>query len=303
MGVRITYLCVILCTSCNGIGIGIDLARYPIDSPTSDEYLQMLNVARRSLAETGCASFPGFLTAEATAEAASEAAAKSPSAFVTDSTHNAWQLPDDDPARPPDDVRNVRMRTRVASTAYDELDEGGALKRLYQYDEFVQFVGAVTSQPRLYRLADPLGACSINVFRPGWHHAWHFDESEFTTTLSLQQAERGGEFEFTPPLRRSQAELAEPAVARILNERSPYRVSCVVADAGGDATAPPVTTAPFAPGTLQIFAGRYSLHHVKRVADDATRERLVAVMCFATEPGKVNSAEVQQMFWGRSVEV
>jgi len=26
-------------------------------------------------------------------------------------------------------------------------------------------------------------------------------------------------------------------------------------------------------------------------------------MCFATEPGKVNSAEVQQMFWGRSVEV
>ena len=168
------------------------------------------------------------------------------------------------------------MRTRVASTAYDELDEGGALKRLYQYDAFVQFVGAVTSQPRLYRLADPLGACSINVFRPGWHHAWHFDESEFTTTLSLQQAERGGEFEFTPPLRRSQAELAEPAVARILNERSPY--------------------------TLQIFAGRYSLHHVKRVADDATRERLVAVMCFATEPGKVNSAAVQQMFWGRSVE-
>ena len=151
-------------------------------------------------------------------------------------------------------------------------------------------------QARLFRLADPLGAVSINIFRPGWHHAWHFDESEFTTTLCLQQSDAGGEFEFTPPLRRSQDDLAAPAVASAIASYSPYRPTV------GDSLPPPppVSVAGFEPGTLQIFAGRYSLHHVKRIPDTATRERLVAVLCFASEAGVVNSPEVQRMFWGRS---
>ena len=65
------------------------------------------------------------------------------------------------------------MRTRVASTAWDEIE--GPLRALFEYNGLVDFVGAVLGQ-RLYRLADPLGACSVNIFRPGWHHAWHFDE-------------------------------------------------------------------------------------------------------------------------------
>jgi hypothetical protein len=53
----------------------------------------------------------------------------------------------------------------------------------------------------------------------------------------------------------------------------------------------------FAPGDLQVFGGRYCLHRVDPVQGD--RDRLVAVLCFASEPGMVNSAVVQQMFWGR----
>ena len=60
------------------------------------------------------------------------------------------------------------------------------------------------------------------------------------------------------------------------------------------------TVASFEPGTLQIFAGRYSLHHVKRIPEDAKTDRLVAVLCFAGERGVVNSPSVQQMFWGRT---
>lgn len=278
-------------------GLGIDFESYPIDGPfTTSKLHSIVDNARRSLVETGCASFPGFLTPEATALAASEAASKSANAFVTDSEHNVWQLPHDDPTRSAADVRNTRMRTRVASIAYDELDSESPLRRLYAYDPLVDFVAAVTSQPRLFRLADPLGACSVNIFRPGWHHAWHFDEAEFTVTLSLQQSDQGGEFEFTPPLRRHQHDLAAPAVARILNERSPYRVA---ADYDSGSVTPLVTAAPFVPGTLQIFAGRYSLHHVKRISQGASRERLAAVLCFATEPGVVNSPSCQRMFWGR----
>ena len=72
----------------------------------------------------------------------------------------------------------------------------------------------------MFRLADPLGACSVNIFRPGWCHAWHFDEAKYTTTLCLQQPERGGEFEYSPPLRDDVADLAACAVAGIVNAHS-----------------------------------------------------------------------------------
>ena len=282
---------------------GVDLDGYPIHRPGSPAYQTLVEAARASLAETGCASFPGFFTPPATTRAAGEARAAAPRAFVTDATHNAYQLPGTDQALPDTHPRNVPMRTRVASTAYDELD-GSQLHALYNFDPFVRFVGDVTSAaPRLYRLADPLGACSVNIFRPGWHHAWHFDESEYTTTLCLQQSSEGGQFEFTPPLRKSQADLVAGVVAKVLTERSGYNADTGEHEDEVDAgiPLPCISTASFEPGTLQIFAGRYSLHHVKRIPEHAVGDRLVAVLCFATEPGIVNSREVQEMFWGRSV--
>ena len=35
----------------------------------------------------------------------------------------------------------------------------------------------------------------------GWAHAWHFDESPFSTTIMLQTAQEGGHFEHTLPIR------------------------------------------------------------------------------------------------------
>ena len=33
---------------------------------------------------------------------------------------------------------------------------------------------------------------SVNIFRPGWEHAFHFDQSAFSTTLMLQRPDGGG---------------------------------------------------------------------------------------------------------------
>ena len=63
------------------------------------------------------------------------------------------------------------------------------------------------------------------------------------------------------------------------------------------AACPAVRAAPFAPGTLQNFAGRSSQHRDSKVEG----ERLVAVYCFSDVEGFVNSPEVQRMFWGRAV--
>ena len=56
---------------------------------------------------------------------------------------------------------------QVASVAYDFLPANGVLSRLYQTDAFVEFLRDVLGLPALYRLEDPFGACSINLFKPG----------------------------------------------------------------------------------------------------------------------------------------
>ena len=268
----------------------VNLERYPIGDLSSAEGRVLVEQARRDLVDEGCASFPCFLAPGALADAVAEATAAAPSAFATDDTHNAYQLSDTDATLLATHVRNQQMRTRVASTACDELDESRAIRALYASDELLGLVKAITGK-NAHRLADPLGAASINVFRSGWSHAWHYDESEFTVTLSLVQAAEGGAFEFTEPLRRSVDDLAYETTAAVINDHSEYGVE----PAG--AACPAVRAAPFAPGTLQIFAGRSSLHRVSKVEG----ERLVAVYCFSDVEGFVNSPEVQRMFWGRAV--
>jgi hypothetical protein len=257
----------------------VDLARYPIADPSSAAARRTIFDCRRQLAETGVALLTGFLTPEATAAMAAEACAHAGRAFFCDSTHNVYLEPEDG-AFPPDHPRRRRLHTVVGSIAYDLLPAASPLHRLYNWDNLLEFVGQVLGRPALYRLADPLGALSINVFRPGGRHSWHFDETEYTTTIMLQEAEQGGHFEYLPHLRRADAGEYD-TVRRVLDgdERGVQRLL-------------------FTAGSLSIFAGRVSMHRVTEILGD--RLRLVAVLAFNGKPGVTNSDAVRKLFWGRT---
>lgn len=257
----------------------VDLARHPIADLTSAAAQELIAQYRRQLAATGVALLQGFLMPQATAAMAAEARAAAPGAFFCDNTHNVYLEPDDG-AFAPDHPRRRRLRTIVGSVAYDRLTAGSPLRRLYGWNNLIEFVRLVLDRPTLYRLADPLGALSINVFRPGGYHAWHFDEAEYTTTIMLQEAEEGGCFEYMPHLRRPDGG-EYGTIRRVLDgdERGVQRL-------------------PFTAGTLSIFAGRLSMHRVTEVLGE--RLRLVAVLAFNGAPGVTNSDEVRQLFWGRT---
>jgi hypothetical protein len=257
----------------------IDRNRYPIDALPSPAGRELVAACRRQLRDDGVALLPGFVAPAAVAAMAAEGRALAGQAFFCDNTHNAYLEPDDG-AFPPDHPRRRRLHTKVGSIAYDLLPAGSPLRRLYNWDPLVDFIGAVLDRPTLYRLADPLGACSINVFRPGGLHAWHFDEAPYSTTLMLQAAEAGGFFEYVPHLRTGDG-AEHDAVGRILD---------------GEEGA--VRRLPFAAGTLSIFAGHVSMHRVTELGGG--RLRLVAVLAFHGKPGVTNSDTVRQLFWGRT---
>ena len=135
---------------------------------------------------------------------------------------------------------------------------------------------------KLYRLADHIGACTVNVYREGDQHFWHFDESPFSVTLSLQAPEGGGAFNAIANTRAGTRRVTPPDVVDKIEEG--------VADGIGEEL-------PFSVGTLSIFGGHRTLHEVTPVVGE--RRRLVAVMCFSEAPDEVNTPECRLRFWGR----
>lgn len=257
----------------------VNLEDYPLHPLSSECARSLVDRCRESMRGTGLCLLPGFIRPGALEQMVAEATTAYPRTFFCHNTHNAY-LREDDPDLPEDHPARRLLRTDVGSIAFDYLPDSGLLSRLYRWDRLTQFIGAVLERAHSYRSADPLGALSINVFEPGGAHAWHFDESEFTVTLMLQPGDNGGLFEYVPSLRDAHDDNYD-GVGRVL-----------------DGCENQVARAPFHPGTLFLFSGRYSLHRVTRLGGKGAR--LVAVLCYESSPGITNSDEVRKLFWGRT---
>ena len=61
-----------------------------------------------------------------------------------------------------------------------------------------------------------------------------------------------------------------------------------------------ITKLSFEPGQLNVFRGKECLHRVTPV--QGTKDRMVAILAYSEQPGMRNSKEVQEMFWGRSLQ-
>jgi len=121
---------------------------------------------------------------------------------------------------------------------------------------------------------------NVMAYRDGEALNWHFDRSEFTTTLLLQAPESGGDFEYRTGL-RSDDDPNYDGVARLLE--------------GSDRQ---VETLRLAPGALNVFRGRNTAHRVTPVA--GARERIIAVFSFYERPGVLFSEEERIGFYGRA---
>lgn len=256
----------------------VNLARYPIADLESPVGAACVLRHRQNYLGTGLCMLPKFIREDALHKLADEGNAVADQAYFCESTHNVY-LTDDDPSLPADDVARRQENTFVGSVAYDRIGKDSTLRRLYLWEPLRQFIGAVLGKLEFYRLADPLGACSINVFVNGGKHGWHFDESEYSVTLMLQQPEEGGAFEYVTGIRGIDNE------TQLLTELL-----------DGDRSR--VVQLPFTPGALLIFGGNKTVHRVTEVRGSVPR--LVPVLCYSDIPNHVNSEKVRKLFWGRA---
>ncbi|HEY5701432.1 MAG TPA: hypothetical protein VIT83_05035 [Gammaproteobacteria bacterium] len=257
----------------------INLSKYPLSRLGSPEGARLIAECHERLSTSGVCVLKEFILPAALDSMVAEARDAEPDAYFGRSSHNAYLQPSDK-TLPAEHPRNFHLESSAGSIACDRLGADSTLRGFYAWDPLVSFMGAVFGNQRIYRSADPLGAVSIDVFREGHRHAWHFDELEYTTSLMLQASEEGGLFEYVPNTRPNGNDTHE-TLTRILR------------DEHNDVSRPATS-----PGDLLVFSGRRSIHRVTEVRGHTSR--LAAVLCFSKRPNAVNSEEVRRLIWGRT---
>ena len=106
------------CSRLEGV---VCLPRYPLEDPSSTQFLSLAQECRETFLRQGIVTLPGFLAQAALASTVREVEGAKSQAWFTDTRHNVF-LDCGDPELPQDHVRNRQLATTVASLAYDRLD-------------------------------------------------------------------------------------------------------------------------------------------------------------------------------------
>ena len=231
----------------------LNLDDFPLDLPGSDGWAALVDQCRADLAADGMFNLPGLMKGAVAADAVSTMAPDHPALRLCETSN----------------------RTLCA----DQI-AGSALLRLYEWPAFAQFLAATMHLPALHVMQDPLARVNVMSYGAGQALNWHFDRSEFTTTLLLQAPEQGGDFEYRSDL-RTDDDPNYDGVARLLR--------------GQDAGVKHITLAP---GTLNVFKGKNTAHRVTPVAGG--KARVIAVFSYYDRPGVIFSEEERIGFYGRA---
>jgi hypothetical protein len=168
----------------------------------------------------------------------------------------------------------------VEVVAYDLFPADSPLRRLYESDSLLDFVRRCLGLDVLHRYADPFGALNLAIMREGDRLGWHFDMTDFVVSIAIQSSESGGDFENAKQIRSARDERYSDVADVLDDERTDL-----------------VRTEPMTPGTLMLFAGRWSMHRVTEIR--GPRPRYVALLAYDTEPGTDSSETLKLSRYGR----
>lgn len=257
----------------------LDLQRYPLDKEGTAQWLEMVDTARSELQANGMFNLKQLLRPEAAQQAAVALRPVMDSqSHIHKRMHNIYFKPDIAGLAP--DHPALRKVETVSRTLCADQIEGSIVLRIYQYEPLIRFIAAAMDKPLLHVMQDPLARANVMSYREGQALNWHFDRSEFTTTLLLQAPEGGGEFQYRSDL-RSDEDPNYDGVAKLLQGEDPA-----------------VHSLSLQAGTLNVFRGKHTAHRVTPV--QGNRDRMIAVFSYYENPGVMFSAEEKLGFYGRA---
>jgi hypothetical protein len=258
----------------------LDLEKYPLNRPESPEYAALVEKCRAALAAEGMFNLPEFFQS-GVAQAAADAAkpAMDSVSFRHARRHNVYfkdSMPGVDDGHP----AMIKSETMNHTLCADQLD-GNPVIDVYEWEPFAAFLAATMSKGKLYQMDDKMARVNVQATRDGEGLNWHFDRSEFTTTILLQSPDIGGQLEYRKDLRTKDNQNYEGVAAML---------------AGED---PDIKRIMPEPGALNVFCGVNTPHRVVPV--QGQKDRVIAIFSYYEQPGVAFSSEEQLGFYGRTI--
>jgi hypothetical protein len=261
----------------------VDLARYPLNRPGSGAWDTLVDRCRANLADRGSTTMAGFLTEPALMAIAEELRSIATHVPIRDHAGSVYARSDLEADLAPDDPRTKRMQWIAGHATRDMLPPYSPAQRLYVSAIFKAFIAAIVGQQRIFEYADPMAGLVATILPPGGCYPWHYDTNEYVVTIMIQPPDSGGEFVYHQNLRGPGDENLD-GLAKVLN---------------GQPDQPP-RSVNAAPGDLQLFLGRYSLHQVTKTA--GATDRHVLVLSYAERPGVIGPVDRTRSVYGRITE-
>ena len=259
----------------------VDLDRYPINEFGSARKA-LIKESNLAIQDDGCVVLKGFIKQERVSELVTECDRVESRGHRNFTRTNPYFLNDREDLPLTHPLRRFYDRSNAFVPA-DNFGPESILRAIFDWSAFSPFVKEVLGEEKFFPYADPLADVTVNLAEEGGGFPWHFDTNNFTVTLAIQNAEHGGDFEYSPMVRSLTDENYE-VVEKVLD---------------GDKNL--IRTLKLEPGDLQIFKGRYSLHRVAPLA--GSRKRYVAIFSYVAEPGMVSSPQRAKELYGRVLPI
>ena len=259
----------------------VDLIKYPIHEvgPARKALIDESNLA---IKDDGCVVLKGFVKQDRISELVAECDRVESQGHRNFTRTNPYFLSDREDLPLTHPLRRFYDRSNAFVPA-DNFGSESILRAIFDWPAFSPFVKEVLGEENFFPYADPLADVTVNLAEEGGGFPWHFDTNNYTVTLAIQNAEHGGDFEYSPMVRSLTDENYE-IVEKVLD---------------GDKNL--IRTLKLEPGDLQIFKGRYSLHRVAPLA--GLRKRYVAIFSYVAEPGMVSSPQRAKELYGRVLPI
>ncbi len=262
----------------------VDLTRYPLTSPNSPQYQQLVDDLTTTLDQTGSASLPGFLKPNAITLMANEGNALEPLAYpgpreATPYFFNYDIANTDEPGHP----TRIKGERQLAQVAYDLIPPESALYKLYHWRPLPDFLAAILGYKELHQMTDHYQSLNISIMQQGGCQQWHFDRGVFVTTLLLQEPDSGGVFEYVPSIRSEDDEHFAEVKAVLDGDRSRIRQVKIQA------------------GMMNLFKGHYSMHRVTPVT--GKRRRIQTALAYSPTPNREGNLKSSLLHYGPRVAI
>jgi len=258
----------------NSLNQIVNLELHPVTK--SKQYIEL---CKNKLTTNSVLQLDNFLLTKTLKNIQNEAKFLHPKAYYCSQDHTVLLVKKSNRSNNKDPL-NIQVKSDKGCVPHDLIPTNSYLRKLYNSDDFINFIQKVLGLKKIYPYKDTLASINYNYYEKNQQLGWHFDNASFAITLMIQSPSSGGIFQYINKGRNFEKNYFDKKLIKsVLNNNLPVNELSV------------------RPGSLILFYGRNYLHRVTQVTSNKCR--ILVTLNYNLEKNIKLSENARLTFFGR----